>query len=79
MRIHFYGRLAEQIGRSIELDVEGDCSVAELRGRLAADYPHSAQALGQRVRACVGDTIVADSHVVRPGETVEFLPPVSGG
>lgn len=79
MRIHFYGRLAEQLGRSIELDVEGDCSVAELRGRLAADYPHSAEALGRRVRACVGDTIVADSHVVRPGETVEFLPPVSGG
>jgi len=79
MKIHFYGRLAERLGRHVDLDIRGDCSIAELRDRLAADIPEAAGALDRRVRACVGDTIVADSHVVRPGETVEFLPPVSGG
>jgi len=79
MKIQFYGRLAERFGRHVELDIQGGCSVAELRGRLAADFPGLADILGKSVRACVGDTIVADSHLVRPGETVEFLPPVSGG
>ncbi|MFP5330602.1 MAG: MoaD/ThiS family protein [Alphaproteobacteria bacterium] len=79
MKIQFYGRLAERFGRHVELDIQSECSVAELRRRLAADFPGFADVPGKRVRACIGDTIVADTHLVRPGETVEFLPPVSGG
>jgi molybdopterin converting factor small subunit len=79
MQIYFYGRVAEKLGPSLELETGGELSIAELRERLAAAYPDSADALGKRVRACVADTIVADCHVVGPGETVEFFPPVSGG
>jgi len=79
MKIQFYGRLADAFGRDLEVDVAGECSIAELRERLAREFPHGAAALGRRVRACVGDTIVPDSHLVRPGERVEFFPPVSGG
>ena len=79
MRIHFYGRLAEAFGRDVELEVPQSCSIAELRERLASEYPHGAQTLGGRVRACVGDSIVPDGHVVQPGDHVEFFPPVSGG
>ena len=79
MKIHFYGRLAESVGREIEVDVPESCSVSELRELLATEYPRAANALGHRVRALVGDILVADSHIVRSGDSVEFFPPVSGG
>ena len=78
MKIHFYGRLAESVGREIEVDVPESCSVSELRALLATEYPRAANALGHRVRALVGDIVVADSHIVRSGDRVEFFPPVSG-
>lgn len=79
MKIQFYGRLADAFGRDLEVEMAGECSIAELRERLAREFPQGAAALGQRVRACVGDAIVPDSHIVRPGDRVEFFPPVSGG
>lgn len=79
MRIHFYGRLSDLLGRNIDLDVPKACSIAELRKQLAIDYPHAATVLAGRTRACIGDTVVPDSQIVGPGDDVEFFPPVSGG
>jgi molybdopterin converting factor small subunit len=79
MRIRFYGRLADSMGRELELDVAGECSVVELRRRLSDEFPDAADAFQRNVRACVGDTIVADNHVLRTTDQVEFFPPVSGG
>ena len=79
MKILFYGRLADSIGRELELHMAG-CSVAELRHRLASDYPDVGAILAnRRSRACVGDALVHDDYVVAAGDTVGFLPPVSGG
>ncbi|MEO7634515.1 MAG: MoaD/ThiS family protein [Sphingomicrobium sp.] len=76
--IRFYGRLAEAIAPAIAVD--GECSVAQLRERLARDHPHVAATLASRYsRACVGDRLVRDDFVVRAGAEIEFLPPVSGG
>ena len=64
----------------MEVELDGSRSVAELRDHLARLCPDAAVALGsKRVRACVGDSIVLDSHVVGPADEVEFIPPVSGG
>jgi len=80
MRIFFYGRLSDALGHEMEVDLPGSCSVADLRNLLAELRPEAAAALGsKRVRACVGDSIVLDSHVVGPADEVEFIPPVSGG
>ena len=80
MKISFYGRLADVLGPEMEVELAGSRSVAELRDHLAGLRPESAAALGsKRVRACVGDSIVLDSHVVGPSDEVEFIPPVSGG
>ena len=71
MRILFFGRLADSFGRTVELDAPSRCTIAELRALLA---------LGDTsVRACVGDTVVAEDFAVEPGQQVEFWPPVSGG
>lgn len=79
MKVELFGRLAEAIGKSVEIDLEEPCSIVELRERLASAYPSAADALERRTRACIGDTIVADTHLVQPGDVVGFFPPVSGG
>lgn len=81
MKIGFFGRLAERIGREIDLDLTpSEQSVADLRRRLADLYPESAGDFASRtVRACVDEAIVPDSHIVRRGQKIEFLPPLSGG
>jgi molybdopterin converting factor small subunit len=78
VKVLFYGRLADAIGRDIEIDAGGGCPVAELRRRVAASHPDAADALG-RSRAVIASAMVGDEHVIAPADQVEFLPPVSGG
>ena len=80
MKILFYGRLAESIAPAIDFDSDEECSVAQLRERLARDHPAAAATLAsKRSRACVGERLVDDDFVLRSGDAIEFLPPVSGG
>jgi sulfur-carrier protein len=80
MTIHLYGKLADALGRTVDLELANACSVAELRERLSREYPDAADLLGSgRLRACIDNAIVATSAILNPGETIEFLPPVSGG
>lgn len=80
MKILVYGSLADAIGPEIELDHAGGCRVGELFRQLAADHPDSAARIASdRVRVCVGDTLVTADHLVQAGDTVELLSPVSGG
>ncbi len=69
---------------SDDLDVDGPVTLAELRARAIALHP------GTRLAAVLGvcSVLVGDQPVatqdpaaveVRPGETVEFLPPFAGG
>ena len=41
MKIHFYGRLADSIGRDIEVELPESISVADLRQRLATQGAES--------------------------------------
>lgn len=80
MKVAFYGRLADLIGRDIDLEAATGCSIGEMRQMLAAEHPGAASVLtSRRALACVGGSLVRDEHVVGPGDLVEFLPPVSGG
>lgn len=80
MKVLFYGRLADMIASELEVSSPAGCSVLQLRKRLAAEYPLAEQTLrSKRARTCVGDRLVNDDHVLSALDTVEFLPPVSGG
>lgn len=81
MHVLFYGRLADMVGRELTLDLaDRECSVKDLREEIAARHPQARdQLVGSRVRACVADSIVPDSHVLDASATIEFFPPVSGG
>jgi molybdopterin synthase sulfur carrier subunit len=80
LKILFHGRLAETVGPEMEVDAPHGCSVAELRERLITEHPETEQTLrSNRTRACVGDRLVLESHVLSASDILEFLPPVSGG
>jgi molybdopterin converting factor small subunit len=80
MKVRFYGRLAEAIGPELEVGAPPGCSVADLRDRLIAQRPDMEEVLrNRRAKACVADRLVPDDYPIGADETVEFLPPVSGG
>lgn len=77
MRIRFYGRLIDAIGVEVDLDAPAS-TIREVRSRLSFRHPNAAEAL-RRSRAVIADRIVSDEHEVIEAQTLEFLPPVSGG
>lgn len=77
MKVRFYGRLADALGRELELNV-GEASVGEIRLSLTANHPKAAEAL-RRSRACVRNAIAEDRQLVCAQDDIEFLPPVCGG
>jgi molybdopterin converting factor small subunit len=77
LRIRLYGRLAEAIGPEIEL-AGADCTVGELRERLAASHSSVARTLATS-RALIANRTVDDDRRVGGSDELEFLPPVSGG
>ena len=80
MKVLFYGRLADVIGTELEVEASPGCSVAELRDRLASEHPEAGDVLrSRRALTCIGDRVVRDDHRLVAGDTIEFLPPVSGG
>jgi molybdopterin converting factor small subunit len=80
MKITFYGRLSDAVGRELDLVVEEPCTISRLRQRIAGSFPAAASLLeDRRVRACVMDELVPDDHRVGETDAVEFLAPVSGG
>ena len=80
MKVRFYGKLAELFGSEREVQIDAPCRVSELRRHLATGHPQAAGLLqDKRVRACLGDLIVGDGHVVQESEVIELLAPVSGG
>ena len=77
MRIRLYGRLGDVIGREIEL-AAAETTVGDVRRSLAASHAAAAATLG-RSRAIIAGCFVADDRTVGDAESIEFLPPVSGG
>ena len=77
MKILFFGRLGETIGREIQFDLpKGGCTVAELRAALAERHEGLA---AQSVRACIDREIAPESALVLPTHEIAFIPPLSGG
>jgi molybdopterin converting factor subunit 1 len=62
----------------VTLEVAPGCTIAQLRGRLAAQVPALAETL-RHVLFAVGSEYVTDETVVPPETEVACIPPVSGG
>jgi molybdopterin converting factor small subunit len=80
LKIRFYGKLGEKLGAEIDVDPpSGTDTVAKLRNVLADMFPAASVDLRLQSRACVADSIVSEGHKLEGDETVEFMPPLSGG
>lgn len=81
MKIVFYGKLADGIGREIDFDPGiAVRNVGELRAALAEAWPeYAADLSGPRVKAMIADDVVSDDTPLGRSQTIEFFPPVSGG
>jgi molybdopterin synthase sulfur carrier subunit len=77
-RVLLFGRLADVAGWR-ERDIPAS-SLADLRGRIAAEDPALFEALqAPAVRTAVDQEMVTLDVALQPGSEVAFLPPMSGG
>ena len=80
MKILFYGRLGEAIGREIDFDPGTAQTVGALKEALVAAWPeHAAELLSERSKTVIADAFVHDDASLAGISHIEFLPPVSGG
>jgi molybdopterin synthase sulfur carrier subunit len=78
LRLLFFAGLRDTLGMpclSYEPAVESK-QVAHLRRELALRFPVIAEST---IRVAVNEEFVSEAHVLRDGDEVAFIPPVSGG
>lgn len=76
IKVLLFAELQERLGKSaLEVPV-GDTNVQELKQLLETDYP--ALRL-QKVMTAVNEEFANDEDKITSGDTVAFIPPVSGG
>ena len=80
-KVLFFGRTAERLGRSREVDIPpAGLSVGEIRQRLCAADESARDALERPdVRASVDRVIADDTARVAPGQEIAFFSVFSGG
>lgn len=76
IRILLFAHLQEAIGES-ELSVElSDYSVGRIKDWMEKQYP---QLSLQKMMTAVNEEFATDDMIVRDGDTLAFIPPISGG
>lgn len=79
VRVKLFGSLREEIGeKQLEIGLEADARVADLRDLLAQKYPIF-ERMGDRIATSVNLEMSPAETTLQEGDEVAFLPPVSGG
>lgn len=79
VRVYLFARARDLAGTDrIEIELAEGATVADLRRRLAADYPALAGLL-ERSAIAVENDFAEDSRALPANAEVALLPPVSGG
>jgi molybdopterin converting factor subunit 1 len=77
--VQLFARLRELAGRDVcEIDVPEGASVGDVWQALAAEHP-ALEPFGASVSCAVNADFAKRDARVRAGDSVAFLPPVSGG
>ena len=77
VNVQYFAILREQRGLTAETLATSALTVSGLYEELRAR--HGFTLPGNRVRAAVNDAFVPQSHLLREGDRVVFIPPVAGG
>jgi molybdopterin synthase sulfur carrier subunit len=75
--VQYFAILREQRGLNEEKIATAAATPAALYEQLRAQHPFTLP--GDRVRAAVNGTFVANSAPLRDGDRLVFIPPVAGG
>ena len=79
VHVRLFARARDLAGADmLRVELPDGATVADLRRRLAADYP-ALSALLERSALAVANEFAADSLVLSANAEVALLPPVSGG
>ncbi|MDM5249572.1 MULTISPECIES: molybdopterin converting factor subunit 1 [unclassified Lysinibacillus] len=76
INILLFAHLQEIIGESklcVELE---DCTVGQIKEWMETQYP---QVSLQHVMTAVNEEFATDSTIIKKGDTIAFIPPISGG
>ena len=77
--VRLFARLRDIAGAAeLERDVQAEATIRTVWRQLVADFPELA-AYETSVSSAVNADYAKMDHVVRDGDEVAFLPPVSGG
>ncbi|WP_338450303.1 molybdopterin converting factor subunit 1 [Niallia oryzisoli] len=75
-KVLFFAHLRDEVGQeNVEVEAAGK-TIAELKKELAGTY--GIQKL-DAVMAAVNEEFAGDDEVIKEGDTIAFIPPVSGG
>ena len=75
IKILFFAQLQEEIGSSIHYDCS-QCTIQDIRDYVQQLYP---QATLVATMSAINEQFATDEDIVKDGDVVAFLPPVSGG
>lgn len=79
VNVRLFAGLQALVGRKdVDVTVRDGATVGELRDRIVEEYPVLEAFMGTLVCA-VGEEMVDTAHVLRDGERIELIPPISGG
>jgi molybdopterin converting factor subunit 1 len=78
LKVLCFAALGETIGKCVEIPVEREISVSELRKQLIENYPEHKQSI-QSCMIAVNQEDVTEETAIRTGDQVALIPPVSGG
>jgi len=76
IKVLLFAQLQEEIGQSTLFLEANDWTVKQVKEHLQQAYP---QATLQASMTAVNEEYAFDDDIVKEGDTIAFLPPVSGG
>lgn len=76
INILLFAHLQEQVGESQLKVALSDVTVAQLKEWLEKQYPQLAL---QQIMTAVNEEFATDTTIVQSGDTIAFIPPISGG
>jgi len=76
IKILLFAQLQEAIGQSTLVLEANDWTVKQVKEHLQQQYP---QVMLQAVMTAVNEEYAFDADIMKEGDTIAFLPPVSGG
>jgi len=80
INVLFFARIAEAVGeREIELELPEGSTVRHAWERIESDHPGVKSASGGAAFAVNEAYVRPNDHILREGDTLAVIPPVSGG